>query len=125
MTISEKLNSLLPAVGTVLGVLALTAVAASYALNEKEPKTNFAVFDPQAAIASASITALKQTKSEEEAKRVVTEARIKVESWVQQSLNQHCPAPCVVFNKSDVVLGDLVDLNKRFETDQQAKGAAK
>jgi hypothetical protein len=122
---TEKINHSLPIVAIVLGAMALTAVAASYALNEKEPKTNFAVFDPQAAIASVSIPALKQTKSAEEAKQVVTDARIKVEDWVKNRLGQHCPSPCVVFNKSDVVLGDLVDLNKRFEADQQPKGTSK
>jgi acid phosphatase class B len=121
----EKLNQSLSIIAIALGAVALTAVASSYVLNEKEPKTTFAVFDPQTAIASVSIPALKQTKNADEAKQVVTEARIKVEDWVKHSLNQHCPAPCVVFNKGDVVLGDLVDLNKRFEADQKPKGADK
>lgn len=83
--------------------------------------TTFAIFDPQSAITHIAEPLLKEAKDDEMAKKIVSNSRLKVEEWVNNDLLKSCPTPCVVFNKQDVLMGDVVDLNAAFKSDLNSR----
>lgn len=82
---------------------------------KKKTGTNYAVLDIEGAISKTAIKELESARSSEHAKKIIRSSRIKVENWLKNNLEYHCAKPCVVFNKTDIVFGDLIDLNRLYE----------
>jgi hypothetical protein len=79
------------------------------------PKHNYAVLDIDDAISKTTIRRLRDTTDPEETKKIMRGGRAQVEDWLMKRLEFYCAAPCVVFNRKDVVFGDVTDLNKMYE----------
>lgn len=86
----------------------------TYLLNE-ESKHNYAILDIEEAISKTTIGDLQRTTNKEEVKQIMSNGRKQVEGWLANRLEFYCAAPCVVFNKDDVVFGDVANLNSLYE----------
>jgi len=47
----------------------------------------------------------------------VINAASKVNHWLETRGVVHCPYPCVIFKSKDVVMGDIIDLDAKFNTE--------
>ncbi|KDN94724.1 hypothetical protein [Hydrogenovibrio marinus] len=124
----EETKSSLIDPSLVFSVIALflsLGVGAYLFLNPVPHKPTFAVFDPKTMLSEISLPKLKRTQNQEQAKQVVAESRKVLASWIDHDMVKHCPAPCVVFTKKNVLLGDVVDLNHDFKADMFKKGVLK
>ncbi|WP_127471978.1 hypothetical protein [Thiomicrorhabdus aquaedulcis] len=100
-------------------------IAGGFAYNaltkEDAPRHNYAVLDIEKAISFTTLKQLEVVTDQDEVKQIVAKGRMNIEDWLATRLEAHCAAPCVVFNRADIVFGDAVDLNKQYEIEAGLK----
>lgn len=102
----------------VITLALVSGVGGSFAYNtylEPESKPNYAILDIEQAITEVTLPKLQNTTDPQQVKLIMQQGRQQVEHWIGTRLETYCASPCVVFNKTDVVFGDVVNLNRKFK----------
>jgi hypothetical protein len=111
---SSNLSNLYVVSALALVLSVLGSFSFNYLMNE-QTKSHYAVLDLEDAIGKTTIKKLQATTNPAEVKKIISDGRNQVEHWLATRLEVHCSAPCVVFNRGDVLFGDVTDLNKMYE----------
>lgn len=101
-------------------VIIMMAIALYYTITMTNKTPTFAVLDAQKAIEDLVTPELRDVRYKAQAQKIVVEGRKRVEAWIDNRLPSVCPSPCIVFNKEDVVIGDVINLNKKMEMEMES-----
>lgn len=101
--------------------LACILILANNFFSPSPQSTNFAVLDVEKMILDKTFGDIKTTVDPEAVRAILSNGRKDAENWLQNDLHKHCASPCVVLSRSDVVFGDVIDLNKAFLEERAAR----
>lgn len=111
---SSNLSNLYVVSALTLVLSILVSFSFNYLMNEKT-LSHYAVLELEDAISKTTIGKLQTTTNPTEIKKIIVDGRKQVEHWLSTRLEEYCSAPCVVFSRSDVLFGDVTDLNQMYE----------